>query len=598
MVATPWWKKVTDDFYSAYFANANGLYTGDEVRILGVAVGTVEAIDPQPGRTKVTFSVDKQYPVPADVKAAILSPSLVTARAIQLVPAYSGGPKLAAGATIPQDRTAVPIEWDDFRQQLEKLTESLQPTTPGGPSAVGEFINTAADNLRGNGDTARDTVIKLSQAVSALGDHSTDIFSTVRNLQLLVSALSSSSDLLAAFNTNLADVTTVLSNSPNEIADATKGLDGAVNDLRGFVAENREGLGVTVDHLNAITTALNDSRGDVKQVLHITPTVFQNFMNIYQPAQSAVTGILAPVNFANTVQFICSAIQAASRRGFEQSAKLCVQYLAPIIKNRQYNFPPLGVNPFVGASARPNEITYSEDRLNPHLPPAAAVPGALNAEPDRCLPKRRCSAARHRGDSHRSQPGAGRSDGSARGYPVRRVLIAALAVVCLSAIPGCEWRGLNSLTLPGTEGGSNGSYTIQAQLPDVVTIQQNTRVRVADVNVGNVTKIEVQGWHALVTMRINGDVHLPANSTAKVGTTSLLGGCTSNWHRRPTSRLEGELKNGSVIPLSSASTYPTTEQTLASVSILLNGGGLGQLRRSTRRSRRRWRVGRPTCAAC
>jgi phospholipid/cholesterol/gamma-HCH transport system substrate-binding protein len=204
----------------------------------------------------------------------------------------------------------------------------------------------------------------------------------VRNLQLLVSALSSSSDLLASFNNNLADVTTVLSNSPNEIADATVGLDAAVNDLRGFVADNREGLGTTVDHLNAITTALNDSRGDLKQVLHITPTVFGNFMNIYQPAQSAVTGILAPVNFANTVQFICSAIQAASRRGFEQSSKLCVQYLAPIIKNRQYNFPPLGVNPFVGASARPNEITYSEDRLNPHLPPAGPVdvPAPLNPD--------------------------------------------------------------------------------------------------------------------------------------------------------------------------------------------------------------------------
>ena len=114
--------------------------------------------------------------------------------------------------------------------------------------------------------------------------------------------------------------------------------------------------------------------GDVKQVLHIGPTVFQNFMNIYQPAQSAVTGILAPVNFANTVQFICSAIQAASRENWEKSSKLCVQYLAPIIKNRQYNFPPLGINPFVGASARPNELTYSEDRLNPHLPPPDAAP--------------------------------------------------------------------------------------------------------------------------------------------------------------------------------------------------------------------------------
>src|SRR6476661_9036842 len=107
---------------------------------------------------------------------------------------------------------------------------------------------------------------------------------------------------------------------------------------------------------------------------------------------------------------------------------------------------------------------------------------------------------------------------------MRRMIAAAFSGACLSAIPGCEWQGLNSLSLPGTEGAGDGSYTIQAQLPDVVVIQRNTRVRVADVNVGSVTKIEVQDWHALVTMRINGDVHLPANSTAKVGTTSLLGG--------------------------------------------------------------------------
>jgi len=384
VVATSWWNPVSRNTFSAYFTNTNGLYTGDEVRILGVAVGTIDEIDPQPNATKVTFSVDKQYSVPADVEAAILSPSLVSARAMQLVPAYSSGPKLEPGTIIPINRTAVPVEWDDLRQQLEKLTDSLQPTTPGGVSPVGEFVNSAAANLRGEGDTARDTVIKLSQAVSALGDHSTDIFSTVRNLQLFVSALSSSSDLLASFNTNLADITTVLSNTPNEVADATKGLDGAVNDLRSFVAENREGLGVTFDRFNSVTTALNDSRGDVKQVLHIGPTVFQNFMNIYQPAQSAVTGILAPVNFANTVQFICSAIQAASRENWEQSSKLCVQYLAPIIKNRQYNFPPLGFNPFVGASARANEITYSEDRLNPQLPPPAAAPPPI--DPTALLP--------------------------------------------------------------------------------------------------------------------------------------------------------------------------------------------------------------------
>ncbi|OBI73495.1 MCE family protein [Mycobacterium sp. E740] len=160
---------------------------------------------------------------------------------------------------------------------------------------------------------------------------------------------------------------------------------------------------------------------------------------------------------------------------------------------------------------------------------------------------------------------------------MRRALVVLLAAVCASAFSGCGWRGLNSLSLPGTEGGGTGSYTIQAQLPDVVVIQQNTRVRVADVNVGNVTKIEVQDWHALVTMRINSDVHLPANSTAKVGTTSLLGSMHIELAPPADQPPRGELKDGSVIPLSASGTYPTTEQTLAAVSILLNGGGLGQL---------------------
>jgi phospholipid/cholesterol/gamma-HCH transport system substrate-binding protein len=158
---------------------------------------------------------------------------------------------------------------------------------------------------------------------------------------------------------------------------------------------------------------------------------------------------------------------------------------------------------------------------------------------------------------------------------MRRLVAAAIVLAC--ALSGCGWRGLNSLSLPGTEGGADGSYTIQAQLPDVVVIQQNTRVRVADVNVGNVTKIEVQDWHALVTMRVNSDVHLPANSTAKVGTTSLLGSMHVELAPPTDQPPQGELKDGSVIPLSRAATYPTTEQTLASVSVLLNGGGLGQL---------------------
>jgi phospholipid/cholesterol/gamma-HCH transport system substrate-binding protein len=372
LVGKSLWKEVEKNTYSAYFTEANGLFAGDDIRILGVAVGVVDKIEPQPAGSKVTFSVDKQYSIPADARAAILSPSLVTSRAIQLVPVYSGGPKLSPGASIPLTRTAVPVEWDDFRKQLEKLTDALQPTSPGGVNSVGEFIDSAADNVRGKGDTARDTVLKLSEAISALGDHADDIFSTIRNLQLLVSALYSSSDLLASFNQNLASVTTLLTNTPNEIANAVKSLDGALTDLRDFLAENREAMGVTFDRLSSITTALNDSRGDIKQILHIAPTVFQNFLNIYQPAQSAMTGIIALNNFADIPQWICSAIEAASRARLSRVSKLCLEYLNPIIKNRIYNYIPAGLNPFVGTQARPNEITYSEDRLRPgYTPPQA-----------------------------------------------------------------------------------------------------------------------------------------------------------------------------------------------------------------------------------
>jgi phospholipid/cholesterol/gamma-HCH transport system substrate-binding protein len=145
------------------------------------------------------------------------------------------------------------------------------------------------------------------------------------------------------------------------------------------------------------------------------------------------------------------------------------------------------------------------------------------------------------------------------------------------ALSGCGWRGLNSVALPGTAGGGPGSFVIQAQLPDVGNMEQNSRVRVADLTVGNVIKIERQGWHALVTMRLAGDVNLPANATATVGQTSLLG--SLHVELAPPTQVppHGKLHDGSRIPLSAGSAYPTTEQTLAAVSMLLNGGGLGQL---------------------
>jgi phospholipid/cholesterol/gamma-HCH transport system substrate-binding protein len=360
----------SSNHFVAYFDNSNGIFPGDEVRILGVPVGKIDSIEPLPDKAKVSFWVDKSHAVPADVKAVILSPQLVTARAIQLTPAYTGGPVLDEATAIPLERTAVPVEWDDFRDQLEKLTETLQPTQPGGTSPLGAFINTAAGNLRGQGPDIRETIVQLSKAFSALGDHSNDIFSTVKNLSTLVTALQSSTDLMAHLNRNLASVTSLLANDPDEVGRAVSDINAAATRVNRFVADNREALGTSTDKLASISTAVTESLDDIKQTLHVAPNAFQNFINIFEPAHGSATGVLAATNFSNPISFLCGAIQAASRLGAEQSAKLCVQYLAPIMKNRQLNFPPIGINPIVGATARPNEITYSEDWMRPDYRPA------------------------------------------------------------------------------------------------------------------------------------------------------------------------------------------------------------------------------------
>ena len=162
---------------------------------------------------------------------------------------------------------------------------------------------------------------------------------------------------------------------------------------------------------------------------------------------------------------------------------------------------------------------------------------------------------------------------------MRRRTVAYLALVAAVAVmSGCgNWRGLNSLPMPGTQGDGPGSFVIQAQMPDVNNIQPNSRVRVGDVNVGTVTNIERQDWHALLTMRLNGDVNLPENSTVTIGLTSLLGSLHIELAPPIDAPPQGRLHDGSLIPLSRGGAFPSTEQTLAALSVVLNGGGLAQV---------------------
>jgi phospholipid/cholesterol/gamma-HCH transport system substrate-binding protein len=163
------------------------------------------------------------------------------------------------------------------------------------------------------------------------------------------------------------------------------------------------------------------------------------------------------------------------------------------------------------------------------------------------------------------------------------IVVGVAAIAAVLGLSGCgSWRGLNSLSLPGSAGGGPGSYTIQAEMPDIANLQQNSRVRVNDATVGHVTKIELKGWHALLTMRIDRDVDLPANATATLGQTSLLGSVHVELAPPKDVPPEGKLTDGSLIALSRGAIYPTTEQTLSAVSLLLNGGGIGEIQDITR----------------
>ncbi|WP_236984542.1 MULTISPECIES: virulence factor Mce family protein [Mycobacterium] len=161
--------------------------------------------------------------------------------------------------------------------------------------------------------------------------------------------------------------------------------------------------------------------------------------------------------------------------------------------------------------------------------------------------------------------------------PWQRIAAGILSVAAIAMTSGCGWRGVNSLPLPGTEGNGPGAYDVQAQMPDVSNVQPNSRVRVGDVTVGHVSRIELQGEHALVTMRLNGDVVLPANATVKIGMTTIFGSLHLELAPPTDQPSQGRLHAGSVIPLSRAGAYPTPEQTLAALSLVLNGGGVGQV---------------------
>jgi len=372
------YSKLTTVRVVAYFSNTLALYAGDEVQIQGVRVGSIDAIEPAGDKMKVTFHFDRKYKVPADATVSILNPSLVASRAIDLSPRYSGGPQLQDNAVIPLQRTQVPVEWDELRAQITNVVTELAPTSGAPKGPFGEAIESFADGLAGKGQQINTTLNNLSEALSAVNDGRGDFFAVLKSLAVFVNALHDSDQQFVALNSDLATFTGSLSNDDRELANAIDQVDQLLATTRKFVEDNGPALTKDVQNLADVTNTIlaPTPRNGIETALHVLPTMGTNFTNIYDPAHGALTAIPVVANFSNPMQLVCSAIQAGSRLGYQESAELCAQYLTPILDAIKFNFPPFGTVPLATPDLLPKHVAYSEERLRP--PPGykdTTVPG-------------------------------------------------------------------------------------------------------------------------------------------------------------------------------------------------------------------------------
>ncbi len=360
------YEKLTNNTVVAYFPDANALYPGDKVQIMGLRVGAIDSIQPVGDKMKVIFHYQNKYKVPANASAVILNPTLVASRAIQLEPPYKGGPVLADNAVIPEQRTQVPVEWDQLRNSITNIISKLGPTPEQPKGPFGEVIESYANGLAGKGQQINTTLNSLSQALTALNEGRGDFFAVVKSLALFVNALHQDDRQFVALNQNLADFTTRLAHNDTDLTNAIQQLDGLLSTVRPFLDKNREVLVQDVDNLATVTNTLlqPDPLNGLETALHVLPTAAANINQIYHPSHGSVVAI-SSIPFANPMQFVCSSIQAGSRLGYQDSAELCAQYLAPILDAIKFNYFPFGLNLFSTAETLPKEVAYSEPRLQP-----------------------------------------------------------------------------------------------------------------------------------------------------------------------------------------------------------------------------------------
>jgi len=290
----------------AHFARVVGVHPGSDVRVLGVRVGHVVAVEPEGRTVRVEMRYDHDWRVPAGAQAVIVPPSVVSDRYVQLTPAYDGGAALADGAELPVERTAAPMEIDEIYQALDDFNRALGPRGANADGALTDLLATGRANLEGNGAALGETLDGLSRALDTLSDGRQDLFGTVGNLQRFTTALARSDEQVRSFNVQLAGVAQQLAGERDELTAALRSLATALADVTTFVNQNRDALTSNVDALADVTGILVRQQRSLIEILDVAPLALSNLNLAYNPRSGTLDtrdNVLGPYDPAS---FVCS----------------------------------------------------------------------------------------------------------------------------------------------------------------------------------------------------------------------------------------------------------------------------------------------------
>lgn len=273
-----------DKLMTASFPRTVSLYEGSDVRVLGVRIGEVTSVRPAGTSVEVTMTYDEDVKLPADVKAAVIAPSVVGDRYIQMTPAYTSGPVAKDGDKLGLDRTAVPLELDEIYQSIDDLAVGLGPDGANKDGALSRLLESTARNFGGQGKQFNTTIRDLSKFTSTLDNNKGALFDTAREIDRFVQTLAANDQTVRDFNDSLAAASGVLEAERDDLSAALANLGVAMEQVSSFVKENRESLSRNVKGLVKVTDILVKQRDALDETLGTAPVALANLFHTYNPS--------------------------------------------------------------------------------------------------------------------------------------------------------------------------------------------------------------------------------------------------------------------------------------------------------------------------